>query len=194
MNFLAHIYLSFENPKILVGNFIGDFVKGKKLELYGDEIQKGILLHREIDDYTDSHPIVLETKKRLRPNYHHYAPVISDVYYDHFLASLWSNYHKTPLIEYTNWAYSLLKEQNTIIPKNAAQLLSYMARDNWLYNYQFIEGIDRALTGMSKRTPFDSKMEKARIDLNQDYEAYKEEFVSFFPELIAHCRQKLDTL
>ena len=101
MNFLAHIYLSFENPKILVGNFIGDFVKGKKLELYGDEIQKGILLHREIDDYTDSHPIVLETKKRLRPNYHHYAPVISDVYYDHFLASLWSNYHKTPLIEYT---------------------------------------------------------------------------------------------
>ena len=194
MNFLAHIYLSFEKPKILIGNFIGDFVKGKQLDLYDEDIQKGILLHREIDDFTDSHPIVLESKKRLRPNYHHYAPVISDVYYDHFLASLWNNYHKTPLIEYTNWAYQLLKEQDTIIPKNALRLLSYMSRDNWLYNYQFIEGIDRALTGMSRRTPFDSKMENASIDLKQDYEAYKQEFVSFFPELIAHCQQKLDTL
>ena len=193
MNFLAHIYLSFENESILIGNFIGDFVKGKAMEEYPQEVQNGISLHREIDHYTDTHPIVTETKKKLRPTFHHYAPVISDVFYDHFLSSLWSDYHKEPLAEYTNWAYDVLKNNKKMIPPKAWHMLSYMSRDNWLYNYQFIEGIDRTLTGMSRRTPFESKMEQASDYLVKDYEAYKTDFISFFPELIAHCQQKLNT-
>lgn len=194
MNFLAHIYLSFEDESILVGNFIGDFVKGKALLKYPEAIQRGIRLHRSIDQYTDSHPTVAQTKLRLRPKYHHYSPVISDVFYDHFLANMWSQYHKSPLLEYTEWAYQTLLKHKSLIPASALNMLSYMARDNWLYNYQFIEGINRALTGMSKRTPYDSKMEQASESLVADYEAYQQEFVSFFPELIAHCHEKLKSL
>ncbi|WP_421872278.1 ACP phosphodiesterase [Marinoscillum sp.] len=194
MNFLAHVYLSFEDPEILVGNFIGDFVKGKAVNDYDGGILKGILLHREIDEYTDSHPTVLETKKRLRPIYHHYAPVIADVFYDHFLASLWTDYHTTPLLEYTNWAYSVIKKQGDLVPPKARHMLTYMARDNWLYNYQHIAGIDQALTGMSRRTPFNSGMEHASEELQRHYEAYKAEFVSFFPKLITHCQKKLESL
>lgn len=193
MNFLAHIYLSFENESILIGNFIGDFVKGKAMEEYPNEVQNGIILHREIDQYTDTHPVVLESKKKLRPVFHHYAPVISDIFYDHFLASLWVDYHDQTLKEYTNWAYTVLKKNKSLIPSNAWHMLSYMSRDNWLYNYQFIDGINKALTGMSRRTPFDSKMEQASEYLVKDYESYKADFISFFPELIAHCQQKLNT-
>ncbi len=89
MNFLAHIYLSGNQERVMIGNFIGDFVKGKAWEEFDSAIQRGILLHREIDRYTDDHEVVIKTKERLRPKYHHYAPVISDVFYDHFLASLW---------------------------------------------------------------------------------------------------------
>ena len=189
MNFLAHIYLSFGDESLLIGNFIGDFVKGKALEKYPSEVQKGIILHREIDQFTDTHPIVHDTKKRLRPKFHHYAPVISDVFYDHFLASLWLNYHTIPLEEFTISAYNMLLKNRDLIPDKALHMLSYMKRDNWLYNYQFVEGIDRALTGMSRRTPYESKMEEASRSLEKHYGVFKADFTSFFPDLIAHCQQ-----
>src|SRR5690349_12341831 len=98
MNFLAHIFLSGDDPEIMVGNFIGDFVKGRNLDdRFSSGIVKGIELHRAIDEYTDSHPVVAQSKNRLRPKYRHYAPVIVDVFYDHFLAKNWKNYHPTSL-------------------------------------------------------------------------------------------------
>lgn len=194
MNFLAHLYLSFENKPVMIGNFIGDFVKGKAFEEYPTEIQKGILLHREIDRYTDDHAIVMKSKERLRPKYHHYAPVIADVFYDHFLSKLWSDYHSTPLLEFTESFYQLAKTHKSEIPDKAFRMLTYMARDNWLYNYQFIEGIKRTLSGMSRRTPYESKMELSSKDLENDYEAYQKEFITFFPELVNHSKSFLKSL
>jgi acyl carrier protein phosphodiesterase len=91
MNFLAHLHLSGNNPNIMLGNFMGDFVKGKSYrQQYEPEIIKGIELHRSIDEFTDSHPVVTESKNRLRPTYRHYSGVIVDVFYDHFLAANWN--------------------------------------------------------------------------------------------------------
>ena len=84
MNFLAHIYLSGEDTPLMIGNFIGDFVKGNEYKNFPADIQNGVLLHREIDSYTDSHEIVLESKKRLREKYRHYSGVITDIFYDHY--------------------------------------------------------------------------------------------------------------
>ncbi len=96
MNFLAHLYLSKKNKNILIGNFIADAVKGKKHNLYSKEVQAGILLHREIDNYTDNHPIVRKSKRRLNKRYGHYNGVIIDILYDHFLAKNWNNYSEIP--------------------------------------------------------------------------------------------------
>lgn len=188
MNFLAHLYLSGKNEKIMIGNFIGDFVKGKAYEQYETDIQKGILLHREIDNYTDSHLIVMRSKERLRPKYHHYAPVITDVFYDHFLSSLWQNYHHEPLENFTTYFYQLADKYHSIIPKTANHMLTYMKRDNWLLNYQYVSGIDRALTGMARRTPYVSKMDQAAKDLEENYDLFREDFRAFFPELQHHVR------
>lgn len=172
----------------MVGNFIGDFVKGSQLRHYSKGIQYGIQLHRSIDSFTDNHPVVLQSKVRLRPKFRHYAPVIVDVFYDHFLAKDWKHFSDVPLKTYTNKFYGMMKSYFNEIPQPVIHMLTFMERDDWLFNYQFVEGIDRALTGMSKRTTFDSKMEEASDALRKDYEEFSEEFHQFFPELKAHVR------
>ncbi len=185
MNFLAHIYLSGNNEKLMIGNFIGDFVKGNQLNDFELEIKQGIHLHRAIDEYTDQHAIVSQSKDKLREKYRHYSGVITDVFYDHFLAKNWSIYHQQPLLEFTIDIYKIIMSYNEILPKGARYMLPYMTENNWLFNYSKVEGINKALSGMANRTKFHSKMEQAVEDLKLNYEAFDEEFNLFFVELQA---------
>lgn len=190
MNFLAHIYLSGDNAKIMVGNFIGDFVKGRNLiEQFEPEIAKGIGLHRAIDEFTDRHPVVLESKIRLRPKYRHYAAVIVDVFYDHFLSKYWNNYHPELLTDFSAHTYKTIGHHWEILPESVKYMLPYMIKDNWLVNYGKLEGIEQALRGMSRRTRHESKMEESIAELHEYYDAFKTEFELFFPELRQHSQQ-----
>ena len=194
MNFLAHLYLSGDNPKIMVGNFMGDFVKGKQaLEQFESEIVKGIELHRSIDEFTDSHTIVTQSKNRLRPKYRHYAGVIVDVFYDHFLAKNWNEYHPDLLPDFADKAYETILSFDAILPRDVKYMMPYMVKGNWLVNYSKLEGIHQALSGMARRTPFLSKMEEASHDLEKDYSDFKQEFDNFFPELKSFCEDFLRT-
>ena len=163
---------------------MGDFVRGRNLhEIYKPKIALGIELHRQIDEFTDNHAIVLESKKRLRSKYRHYAPVIVDVFYDHFLAARWREFHIQPLEDFAAHAYAKLEEHEPILPERVLQMMPYMIRGNWLVNYSKTEGIHRALTGMSRRTPYESKMDEAVHDLEKYYNEFEKEFIAFFPEL-----------
>jgi acyl carrier protein phosphodiesterase len=184
MNFLAHAYLSGNNDKILIGNFIGDFVKGKKFNDYDEEVQKGIIIHREIDRFTDTHKVVQRSKSILTEKYRHYSGVIVDIFYDHILAKNWGNYHQNDLLSYTNQVYDKLLAHEQMLPSRVKQMLKYMIPDNWLYNYSFLEGIQRVLNGMSNRTKFDSGMEHAVEDLEIHFDEFQDDFVKFFPDLI----------
>jgi acyl carrier protein phosphodiesterase len=183
MNFLAHAFLSEDDEQITIGNFIADHVKGKSIQLFSEQIIKGILIHRQIDFFTDNHPTVAQTKLRLRPQFHKYAPVIADVYYDHFLARNWNAYSPTGLAEFADSFYHLMLKSADLLPQRTLQMLPYMISNNWLVSYASIKGIDRVLTGMSKRTKFPSGMEHAAEELEKNYELYLEEFNEFFPEL-----------
>lgn len=184
MNFLAHLFLSGGHPEIMVGNFIGDFVRGRNVyEQFRPNIALGIELHREIDEFTDSHGVVMESKKRLRPKYRHYSPVIVDMFYDHFLAKNWQTYHSSPLDHFASEAYAILNKFEDQLPQRVQGLLPHIIRGNWLYNYSRIEGIHGALSGMSSRTPYESKMDEAVIDLQKFYTEFEDEFSRFFPEL-----------
>ena len=168
----------------MVGNFIGDFVRGRNVyEQFKPSIALGIELHREIDNFTDSHAIVLESKKRLRPKYRHYSPVIVDMFYDHFLAKDWPSYHSISLDRFALTAYSVLNEYHEHLPERVQGLLPHIIKGNWLYNYSRIEGIHGALRGMSQRTPYESKMDEAVHDLREYYSEFEDEFSRFFPEL-----------
>jgi acyl carrier protein phosphodiesterase len=183
MNFLAHAFLSGDDEQITIGNFIADHVKGKSVQLFPEQVLKGILIHRQIDFFTDNHLTVAQTKLRLRPRFRKYAPVIADVYYDHFLARNWNVYSPTPLAEYADSFYHLMLKSADLLPQRTLQMLPYMISSNWLVSYASIKGIDRVLTGMSKRTKFPSGMEHAAEELEKNYELYREEFNEFFPEL-----------
>jgi acyl carrier protein phosphodiesterase len=189
MNFLAHIYLSGTNPKTMVGNFIGDFVKGRNvLEQFEPEIARGIELHRSIDQFTDHHPVVQISKVRLRPKYRHYAAVIVDVFYDHLLSRFWSDYHGETLEKFSHDTYRTLQQNWDVLPAQVKNLLPYMIKDNWLLNYGTFTGIERALTGMSRRTRHNSRMDESIHDLRENYEAFKSEFQLFFPDLVTHSQ------
>ena len=183
MNFLAHLYLSKSNKNILIGNFISDAIKGNKYEKYPKEIKVGILLHREIDHFTDTHKIVKQSMKRLHKRYRHYDGVIIDILYDHFLAKNWLKYSKIPLNEYAENVYSFLNKNKTTFPQELQQLLPNMIQYNWLVNYASLEGIERVLNGMNKRTKGISQMNLAIEDLKLNYAELENDFTLFFKEL-----------
>lgn len=188
MNFLSHIYLSGDSTAILFGNFIGDFVKGKQIENYHEDVQKGILLHREIDFFTDNHPIVLQSKDKIRASQGHYSGVVIDIFYDHFLAANWIDYCTTPLQKFANATYQKLENNLHKMPPDAQFMLPYMVQNNWLVSYKDVEGIERACKGMAQRTKFKSNMANAHVQLQKHYDVLEEEFRTFFPLLNRHCQ------
>lgn len=184
MNFLAHIYLSGNIPGLIVGNFIADYVKGNKKNAYPGLIRQGIELHRAIDDFTDHHPYTEISKQRLRPKYGKYSGVIVDVYYDHFLAANFREFSTVPLKTYAASVYSLLTDNQYIMPDKVKDFLPFMVERNWLVSYATLEGVGRALRGLSKRVNFENKMDESGEDLKLMYGAFEEDFRRFFPELI----------
>ncbi len=194
MNFLAHIYLSFDEPQITLGNFFADHIRGNKYKHLPERIQKGILLHREIDTFTDSHAIPKISSKRLHKNYSHYSRVIVDIFYDHFLAKNWKTYSEVPLDRFVDDFYDLLEQNFTVLPTSTQRMMPYMISDNWLYNYANLDGISRVLDGMNRRTKNKSKMNFAILDLEEHYTDFEKEFTAFFEELITFSRHKFHSL
>ncbi|MCX2744965.1 ACP phosphodiesterase [Mangrovivirga sp. M17] len=192
MNFLAHLYLSGDHQGIAVGNFIGDFVKGAEIFNYPHSIQEGIRLHRAIDEFTDSHETVLKSKKRLRKRHSHYAPVIVDIFYDHYLAALWSEYHDEKLHSFAQRNYQLLANHEEFLPPKTKHMLPFMVEQDWLTSYAEIDGIRRVMQGMSRRSSFANKIDSSVEDLLKDYDDYKSEFREFFPDLIKFSESYLN--
>ncbi|MFD1162319.1 acyl carrier protein phosphodiesterase [Hwangdonia seohaensis] len=194
MNYLAHIYLSGENDLVTIGNFMADGIKGKKYKKYAKDIQIGILLHRHIDTFTDAHKTVRKSTKRLHKKYGHYSGIIVDILYDHFLAKNWSRYSDIPLEDYANTFYDSLEEHYHILPIRIQKMMPFMIADNWLLNYASVEGIQRVLEGMNRRTKNRSGMDKAVNELEVFYTDFEAEFTSFFEELVEFSKLKLKEL
>ena len=193
MNYLAHIYLSGDQDLLKIGNFIADSVRGKKYLDYPLEVQQGILLHRQIDTYTDSHEIVKQSKRKLYDNYGHYAGVIVDILYDHFLAKNWNQFSTESLTTYSTNFYELLQNNYALLPHRVQHLLPVMVRQNWLVSYATIEGISGILRGMDNRTSYRSNMSQATNELRLYYNEFEAEFFKFFEELERFCNDYRNT-
>jgi acyl carrier protein phosphodiesterase len=191
VNFLAHAYLSFDQPKILVGNFIGDFVKGNLEDQFEREIIHGIRLHREIDRFTDLHPVVKESQLLLKPVFFRYSSVITDMFFDYFLAKNWSTYHSIPLEKFSQEVYGVIEEYLPLLPDKFKNAFKYMKNQNWLVAYGTEQGIQRALTGISNRTTFKSNLENATSHLMLHHEKFQRYFGTFFPELVVFSQEML---
>jgi acyl carrier protein phosphodiesterase len=191
MNYLAHAYLSFGQEEVLVGNFIADFVKGKMLLNYPRAITEGILLHREIDRYTDTYPLVRAGQSYLRPNFGHYSTVITDIFFDYFLGKNWDKFNDQPLEDFIESTFLILEKNSKYFPDRFSKMFYWMRKDNWLLQYGTLEGIQMSLTGLSKRTRFESKMEVAHLALIEREAEFEVIFFAFFKDLETFAKAKL---
>ncbi len=194
MNFLAHIYLSGDDELVKIGNFMADGIRGKEYESLHPDIRKGVLLHRFIDTFTDSHRIFRQSTKRLHEKYHHYSGVIVDVLYDHFLAKNWSSYCNEDLGNYVDRFYRSLEANRGLLNRKTLDMMPYMIGSNWLWNYQYLDGIERILYQMDQRTKNNSRMQYAIEDLKEHYGEFGAEFTAFFEEMRKNASEKLKTL
>jgi acyl carrier protein phosphodiesterase len=186
MNFLAHFLLSHQTPELVVGSFLGDFVRGNRYQNYVPEIAKGILLHREIDRFTDAHPVFRQSKHRLVAQQGHYAGVVVDVLYDHLLARHWPRYGNEPLPDFAQRIYTVLGDHHDQLPILAQRVFGYMKAHDWLANYAHPEGIRRTLRGMQQRANFPNRMGQAVENWPETATLYAQEFHDFFPQVQAH--------
>ena len=194
LNYLAHAYLSFHRPGILVGNLISDYVKGKKKFDYPDQVQKGIQLHRDIDQFTDTHEATHQGKQVFRADYRLYAGAFMDVVYDHFLANDLNQFPADSLLAFTQDTYFELEQQSAILPESFARIFPYMKEHNWLYNYQFRWGIERSMTGLVRRSAYLSEAETAFRLFNEHYEQLQKSYDVFFPDLKKFVADRIITL
>ena len=173
---------------------MADGIRGKHFEHLPEDVQKGVILHRAIDTYTDAHPIFRESTKRLHEQYHHYAGVIVDVFYDHFLAKNWNKYHDQDLEGFAQRFYKSLHDNHYCLTDRTKNMLPYMEQHNWLVTYRTVEGIERILTQMDRRTKTDSRMGLSVSELRNSYDLFEKEFTEFFEDLRTYSAQKLITL
>jgi acyl carrier protein phosphodiesterase len=183
MNFLAHIYLSGDSRELLIGNFIGDYIKGKDYEKYPPLIQEGILLHRKIDGFTDNHPITRNAKNLVRGKYGLYSGIIVDIYYDHFLSANWETYCEMPLKSYVRNRYRMLDSGFSIFPAGVKSWFPYFIKSNWLEAYTSFQGLIMVFNRMSYRTSLPNHSEYAVAQLQKNYDLMEKYFGEFFEEI-----------
>jgi acyl carrier protein phosphodiesterase len=195
MNYLAHARLSFNEPDILVGNMISDFVKGKKKFDFPEAILNGIILHRKIDEFTDNHPQTKRAKEFFKPTYRLYAGAFVDVVYDHFLACDINEFpHPSDLQIFCQQVYQTLQQHFSVLPSRFQKMLPYMKSQDWLYNYRYNWGLEKSLEGLVHRALYLHESAIAYSIFNDQYVVLKDCYNLFFPELKKYTIQQLSNL
>ncbi|HVK46901.1 MAG TPA: ACP phosphodiesterase [Pseudobacter sp.] len=191
MNFLAHAYLSFDRPDILVGNMISDFVKGKKKFGFTIGIQKGIALHRDIDAFTDAHPVVKAAADIFRPVYRLYSSAFIDVAFDHFVANDPRLFTEESLFDFSQQVYGILERQYAVLPLRFQQMLPYMRSQNWLYNYRLRSGTANSFEGLVRRSAYLQDSQPAFDIFEANFTQLQDFYNRFFPDLRAYASGRL---
>ena len=190
MNYLGHLYLAEDNAASLVGNFLGDFVKGAIRTDLPDEIRHGIALHRKVDVFTDSHEVFRSSLRRITTTRRRFAGIMMDMFYDHFLAKNWQQFSQIPLQQFSENVYGALLEHYTLLPDRLKRMLPYLIEENWLVSYREISSIDRALNRLSRRFKRENTLLNSAEELEANYKELEADFYQFFPDLIQFAQNQ----
>lgn len=195
MNYLAHLFLSDGTPESLLGNLMGDFVKGKDTYLHlPPAVRRGIELHRKVDAFTDHHPIVHRSIQRLDESWGHWRGVIVDVYYDHLLATTWERYTSEPFSQFISHVHAVLWGNEELMPPRMRDTSRCLVANDRLRSYARLSGIAATLYWISERIferprHYDVRLEQALPDLREKHDELASDFALFFPEAIRFARE-----
>lgn len=188
MNHLAHLALAGGDAPLVVGSFLGDFVKGRLQGQYPPAIERGLRLHRAIDSFTDQHPEVRAAARLLPPVYRRYAGIITDIAFDHYLARDWQDYHPQPLPDFAREALATLLDHRHLMPPAAAALATHMHQRQSLASYASPNFPPRALAAIAARLSRPSSLASAPQALAAASAPLHAAFRRFYPQLIAYAR------
>ncbi len=183
MNYLAHFALSDLNQEHIIGNYLGDFIRGNSMENFSVAIQEGIRLHRNIDSYTDSHPIVIHSKRYIPQPFSRYSGILIDVFYDHFLCKHWQAFYSMPLYDFVQYIYKILTQYEAQFPKRAKLFSQRMKQENILLSYMTIEGIRKVLERIEQRLRQPNNLSYAISYLTEFFPQLEKDFLEFYPQL-----------
>lgn len=193
MNFLGHAFLSFDNDGILAGNMMGDFVKGlKALDTFPEAVKQGILLHREIDGFTDDHPALLRARNIFRPAYRLYSGAFVDALLDHFLAND-PRYFPSgqSLLDFTLAVYQRIAPFKKYYPASFAGMLPFLTEQNWLYHYRTFKGLRQAFGGVVRRSRYLTEYENALTITTRYYYELNQLYYDFIDDLVDFAKNQL---
>lgn len=185
MNWLAHLYLSEPNPAFRIGNLLPDLVPASALSGLPSDFLRGVKQHRQIDAYTDTHPVVRRSISRVSPDFRRFGGILIDVFYDHFLAREWQRFSPVPLQTFAAEIYASFDHYRSEIPSEALFHLDHMREGNWLCAYREIDGISAALNRLGSRFRRPVPLNNAISVLRDNYADLYADFSAFFPELIS---------
>lgn len=178
----------------MLGNFMADSIKGNQYLNYPENISKGILLHRFIDSFTDSHEIVNENKTLLRNDFGRYSPIVSDIVYDHFLAVHFEQYAGLTLSKFINEVYQYMDTHKIDMTPFAQEVIPYMIQYNWLENYQYKDGLQKIFNQFGRRIGVQQLFDNVTDVVWGNYTAFEENFHQFFPILESAVDNQRKTL
>jgi acyl carrier protein phosphodiesterase len=182
LNFLFHLHLSGNDPELLVGNFMGDFVKGVlKSGAYPPRIHHGLVLHRKIDAFAHHNSSFQTSKARLNPSYGLYRGVLADLFYDHFLAKEWADWSDVSLVDYLAWARSVVNRHLSIMPQDLQGFVPIIFHE-LLPSYKTIAGTEAALARMSRRIGRPNPLNEGSAELKHKYALLRQDFRDFTVE------------
>ena len=187
VNFLAHALLADDDDESIVGNLIADFAKGTRVSGFSAPIQRGIALHRAVDNFTDDHDVVRRSRRRVGPTFHLLSPVLVDVYYDHFLARRFDAFCPTPLPAFSQRVYGALLRHRDLLPPAWQQGLHRMVDADWLSSYADLERVGFVLERTASRMRRPGRMAEGLSALRAHYPELDGDFQEFFPQLQAHA-------
>lgn len=180
MNFLFHLYLSGDDAELLVGNFMGDFVKGPLDHTYRPRIRQGLLLHRKIDVFAQRDAAFQASRLRLPAEYGLYRGVMVDLFYDHFLAAAWDSISATPFADYLVRSRRIVDEHRAMMPPHLKEIVPLIF-DDFLPSYQSVAGTERALQRMSHRLHRQNPLAAGGRELVRYYHELQGDFARFLP-------------
>ncbi|WP_238858601.1 ACP phosphodiesterase [Clostridium sp. YIM B02569] len=190
MNYLAHIYLADNSEENMLGNFLGDFVNKSLENEFEQSIRQGIIMHKKLDTFTDSHPDFMRSRKRISKNNRRLAGVLIDIFYDHFLAKNWRDYSSISLEDYADNFYKILRKFSYCLPDKLLRRMNYIIEENWLLSYKDIHGIQTAVDRIAirfanTRHPLVNPIE----ELINNYEGLESDFKCFYPHAIDYSNK-----
>ncbi|MFN4298907.1 MAG: ACP phosphodiesterase [Thermaurantimonas sp.] len=191
MNYLGHLYLSPHDAPFRLGNLMADGLPARTVVNYPSRMQLGYRFHLWIDDFTDRHPSFKHSRELLAVTQRHYAGVVADVLYDHFLAKNWAKYSNESLEDFSQTFYVQYQSYLDVLPEKFTYMMQYMVRYRWLESYASVEGLQQALSGLGRRSRYKNNMHTAIEDIYANYEQLECDFLEFMAEIRRAARKWL---